>query len=86
MELILEKETKDYVIKRSDGTYQQHNPIRFKQPVCDRNCPKRTVTCKFDGSCNKYSEYKLKTAEGKKKAFDKDYQIIDYYKSRGAKI
>ena len=24
---------------------------------CGRNCGARTITCKFDGTCNKYEEY-----------------------------
>ena len=31
MQLILEKESKDYVIKRVDGTYQQHSHYKDKR-------------------------------------------------------
>lgn len=26
---------------------------------CTPECPKRTATCKFDGNCNKYAEWKV---------------------------
>ena len=53
-----------------------------KIPIpCTQDCLNRTPTCKFDGTCNKYSEYKkLKDeqwweAHGQKA---KDYNVTDY--------
>ena len=52
---------------------------------CTRECQDRTVTCKFDGSCDKYVEWKARIEELKQNAFNKDGQYHDYlrYKKAG---
>lgn len=38
----------------------------FKQP-CEADCANRTITCKFDGSCDKYKEFDAKVKKLRKK-------------------
>jgi hypothetical protein len=47
-----------------------YSNVENKSP-CTQDCPNRTVTCKFDGSCDKYKKWnaihtKQKEAEFKK--------------------
>lgn len=48
---------------------------------CKPDCPNRTPTCKFDGSCNKYSEWRKeydKHADKYFKAKELDKNIDEY--------
>ena len=42
-----------------------YNEIALRQcpPPCNPKCTERTATCKFDGSCEKYNEWKPRYAD-----------------------
>ena len=39
-----------------------------EQP-CKADCPNRTITCKFDGTCDKYEKFDAEIKELRKKRF-----------------
>ena len=48
---------------------------------CTQDCPNRTVTCKFDGTCTKYQEYRKARDEFaaiKQKTKDIQVDLNDY--------
>ena len=48
---------------------------------CTQDCPKRTHTCKFDGTCGRYDEYKEAANEQANKIYKercKDYPNNSY--------
>lgn len=36
-------------------------------PPCVKECKKRTITCKFDGTCDKYGLWKIEQEQERKK-------------------
>lgn len=48
---------------------------------CTQNCPNRSPTCKFDGTCNKYSEWKAAEEKAREERMSKNI----YYKVNGRK-
>ena len=59
-----------------------HNPLRFRKPVCDKDCKNRTITCKFDGTCEKYKNEKAEIAKIKQNQKKDSGEILGYYKDR----
>ena len=54
--------------------------MKIKNP-CTQDCPKRTPTCKFDGTCGKYIEWRKAKDEhywANVNARSKEYDIDDY--------
>jgi hypothetical protein len=40
-----------------------------KQP-CKSDCPNRTITCKFDGTCDKYEKFDAEVKKLRRKRFE----------------
>ena len=48
---------------------------------CKQDCPNRTPTCKFDGTCSKYTEWRKAKDEyywANVNARNKEYDLDDY--------
>lgn len=40
------------------------------KPPCKSDCPNRTVTCKFDGTCDKYEKFDAEIKKLRRKRFE----------------
>lgn len=44
---------------------------------CKSDCPNRTITCKFDGTCDKYEKFDIEAKKLRRKIFeDKKRRIL----------
>ena len=54
----------------------KYSNVENKSP-CQQDCPNRTATCKFDGSCDKYQTWNAMHAEQKAAEFKKNRTAHD---------
>jgi len=60
----------------------EFNAVRFRTPVCAKDCPNRTITCKFDGTCDRYIKEREEVDKIKKAQYESYGQINGYYQTR----
>lgn len=56
--------------------------MRLSDNPCKQDCPNRTATCKFDGTCDEYKKWREKLDEQRKTKHSKKeiQKEIDNYK------